>query len=621
MNDSANQRAICPHCGVRYKKVRPDQVGRRIVCVRCGEPFKLELVTLTDASVGEKAARRSFSETWKPGERLLDLYEVKKLLGEGGFGRVYLVHHNNWKLDLAVKSPTGKAMAAAGGKANFEREAETWVNLGLHPNTVSCHYVRRVDDVPRVFAEYVAGGDLKAWIETGKLYRGTPEEALSRMFDIAIQMAWGLDHAHNAGLIHQDVKPANVMMTPEGTAKVTDFGLAGSRPQPQGGGSDGQTVRLDEQDTLMVDGVGHTPAYASPEQVGKRSLTRRSDLWSWAVSLLHMFTGELLWPSGSVVGALLDRFMEKRGARALQHRIPKIPPPVLDLLRDCFQESADQRPHDMAVVAGRLREIHQRLLGKPHLRLVPERGRNTADSLNNRALSLLDLEIKGQDRRRNQALKLWSEALRTQPGHLESIFNRGLLTWRLAKSTDDAFLRELEESRSLARRPENHIVCESWLHLERNDPSRVLTHLHTLSGAQRQRVEADDLVDLAKNRLNDGWRLMTALEKQDWPVRTLYLSRDASWVLTAGEDRLIKRWRLTDGHCELTCKGHRGAIIALSVSADEGTLISGGADRMLKLWNLADGRCLRTFTGHMDTVSAVALDPGGGGCSPAVSPP
>ena len=79
-----------------------------------------------------------------------------------------------------------------------------------------CYYVRRLLGAPRVFAEYVDGGSLHDWIRKGTLYRGGSREALKRILDIAVQFAWGLDFSHEQGLIHQDVKPANVMLTADG---------------------------------------------------------------------------------------------------------------------------------------------------------------------------------------------------------------------------------------------------------------------------------------------------------------------------------------------------------------------------------------------------------------------
>ena len=182
-----------------------------------------------EAPTAAQSAEADVPAVWQVGEVILDLYEVTDILGEGGMGTVYKVHHKNWNIDLAVKSPKPEIFAKAGGQENFVREAETWIKLGLHPNTVSCFYVRTLGGIPRVFAEFVEGGSLQDWIENGKLYVGGAQAALSRILDIAIQFAWGLQFAHAQGLIHQDVKPANVLMTSDGTAKVTDFGLARAR--------------------------------------------------------------------------------------------------------------------------------------------------------------------------------------------------------------------------------------------------------------------------------------------------------------------------------------------------------------------------------------------------------
>ncbi len=166
---------------------------------------------------------RAAGRVWRAGDLVLGLYEVVGVLGEGGMGRVYRVHHRGWDLDLAVKVPLPAVLEDAGGADLFEREAETWVNLGLHPHVVTCHYVRRVEGLPLVFAEYADGGSLHDALKTRRL------DSVEAILDVAIQFAWGLDHAHQQGLVHRDVKPANVMLTADGLAKVTDFGLARSR--------------------------------------------------------------------------------------------------------------------------------------------------------------------------------------------------------------------------------------------------------------------------------------------------------------------------------------------------------------------------------------------------------
>src|SRR5262249_44616251 len=165
---------------------------------------------------GPPPAEGEVPQTWQPGDVLLDLYEVREVFTGGGRGLVYRVRHRGWNMDLAVKCPRPECFRDEQDKEDFEREAETWVKLGLHPHTVTCYYVRRLGGIPRVFAEYVPGGSLHEWVRSKQLYAGGPAVALERILDVAIQFAWGLQHAHEAGLVHRDVKPGNVLLTPEG---------------------------------------------------------------------------------------------------------------------------------------------------------------------------------------------------------------------------------------------------------------------------------------------------------------------------------------------------------------------------------------------------------------------
>ena len=254
----------CPQCRSRLKV---DEVyrGKTARCPNC--KGKVPIVETHEQAATGLAA----GSTWQVGDVILDLYELKQVFTGGGMGLVYHVHHRGWNMDLAVKRPRVQYFTTEAHRENFVREAETWVNLGLHPHTVSCYYVRTIDGVPCVFAEFIEGGSLADWIGTRRLYDGGPDKALERILDIAIQFAWGLHYAHEQGLVHQDVKPANVLMTPDGTAKVTDFGLAKSRA------ASGEPVAASAQQSILASFGGMTAAYCSPEQAEIEALSKGGD--------------------------------------------------------------------------------------------------------------------------------------------------------------------------------------------------------------------------------------------------------------------------------------------------------------------------------------------------------
>ncbi len=160
------------------------------------------------------------------GASLLDTYRVKSNVIEGGMGAVWRVHHTGWNVDLAMKRPKAILFQSEKQKENFIRECDAWIKLGLHPHIVSCYYVRRIGDIPTIFSEWMDGGSLKNAIEDGMLYEGNAAE---RILDIAIQFVRGLHYAHEQGLIHQDVKPDNLLLTKDWDAKVADFGIAKAR--------------------------------------------------------------------------------------------------------------------------------------------------------------------------------------------------------------------------------------------------------------------------------------------------------------------------------------------------------------------------------------------------------
>ena len=193
------------------------------------------------------------ADEWQVGERVADQYEITDV-HRGGMGVVYRARHLGWDVDVAIKRPRPELFHAQADRDRFVREARTWVDLGLHPHVCNCHYVRSIGDVPSVVAEYVEGGSLADWIRDRRLYAGSDAEVLARILDVAVQSAWGLAHAHELGVVHRDVKPANILVGTE--VKVTDFGLAGAAAGSYRG----------------------TRHYASPEQAAGEVTDARGDV-------------------------------------------------------------------------------------------------------------------------------------------------------------------------------------------------------------------------------------------------------------------------------------------------------------------------------------------------------
>jgi len=349
---------------------------------------------------------------WQTGDIIDDKYKVRQVFTSGGMGVVYRIYHQSWDMELALKVPRITPLIVEKQLNAFRRECELWSGLSPHPHVVSCHYVRKIEATLCVLTEYVDGGSLLDWIHTRQLYRGTEENALARILDIAIQSAWGLEHAHTAGLVHQDVKPGNILVMADGTAKVTDFGLACIASDKLA--ADGHDLSLDG----LVSVNGMTPAFCSPEQARKERVSFKTDIYSWAVSVLEMFTGDVTWASGvAACYALEDSF-----GKPVAPYIPDMPKPVFELLLSCMAKEPEVRPSGFYEIADHLQKLFFNIFGEPHDRVRPDMALSQLDALNNRALSMLDL---GHPRKDVEGLLI--EILKRDPLHPQALANLDLL--------------------------------------------------------------------------------------------------------------------------------------------------------------------------------------------------
>lgn len=484
---------------------------------------------------------------WRAGERLVGgAYQVlplapDKLYAEGGVGVVQRVRHVEWGVDLVVKSPKPAVVATEAGKESFEQECRTWIGLGLHPNIVSCYFVRRIAGIPRLFAELAPDGTLRDWIADGRLYAGTRREALARVLDVAIQFAWGLEHAHRLGLLHLDVKPSNVM-TVGSTIKVTDFGLSKVAAQSP----NGALV------AAFCDGM--TPSYCSPEQyeafqiyrqkrgsnrgsgdatsssAASPAITRQSDIWSWAISVLAMFHGRSPCKMGGQTAAeVFEAFLAAPRSAAR----PAPPPRCVELLRRCFRKNPAERPESMQAVADELVSIYEEEFAEKYPRRQPRDAASTAESFSNRAISLLELG------RADEASDLLRKAVAANPLNPQIVFNQTLASWRVGATTDLQAVERLDEL--VKNRPNDASASYALglLHVERCNLRSAVDAFQRAAELAPDRDDVRRALERARKRLpNDAQCLRRVLlrKKDAKTTPRLYAAVDGSRLLLPSGD-------------------------------------------------------------------------------------
>ena len=207
-------------------------------------------------------------------------YEIVAPLGAGGMGEVYRARDTKLHRDVALKILRSVLEEDAGRRARFGREAQALASLN-DPNIAQIHGLEEDSSGVQVLVlELVEGVTLAERIAHHPL-------GVSEVVSIGRQIAQGLDAAHERGIIHRDLKPSNVKITPDGTAKILDFGLAKT--------SDG-SIALPNVTTMtgapatMAGMVVGTWPYMSPEQAQGLPVDRRTDLWSLGVVLYEMVT-------------------------------------------------------------------------------------------------------------------------------------------------------------------------------------------------------------------------------------------------------------------------------------------------------------------------------------------
>ncbi|MBK9709782.1 MAG: protein kinase [Kouleothrix sp.] len=289
---------------------------------------------------------------FKVGDVIEQRYEIEKTR-RGFMGIVYIAYDRQRRQHVVLKTFQNKFLWDEQAIERFNAEAELWVRLGSHPNIVRAFDLKTFMGKPHVIAEYVHGGPLRTLI--GHL-------ELQEAIDYAIQVCWGMTYAfENAAILHRDLKPDNIMITLDGQAKVTDFGLARVLPTFVQGADRGRAQHRPRlRAASAADVLGGTLPYMAPELLEESTfLGPWTDIYAFGVMLYECFTGKL--PFDSARDESLVR-MHKRVAppdpRVLK---PNLPEDITRIVLRCLAKRPSERYQSFGEVEDDLQILRTQL--------------------------------------------------------------------------------------------------------------------------------------------------------------------------------------------------------------------------------------------------------------------
>lgn len=269
----------------------------------------------------------------KIGMMIGERYEILEKIGTGGMSDVYKAKDHKLNRFVAVKVLKQEFGENVNFVSKFRIEAQAAAGL-MHPNIVNVYDVGEENEIHYIVMELVEGITLKKYIE--KKARLSVKEAIS----IAIQVAMGIEAAHNNGIIHRDIKPQNVIISKDGKVKVTDFGIAKAATS--------NTI------TSNVMGSVH---YTSPEQARGGYSDEKSDVYSLGITLFEMLTGRVPFNGETTVAIAIKHIQEELPSP--RDYVAEIPVSVEQIVFKCCQKSPDRRYQNMGEV---IQDLKQSLL-------------------------------------------------------------------------------------------------------------------------------------------------------------------------------------------------------------------------------------------------------------------
>lgn len=365
--------------------------------------------------------------TFKKGDVIGGEYEIHTLLGEGGFGEVYLACLRESGVPCALKTIRTELLVHASSRDAFKREALLWVNLEQHPFILVARVVHEFSRRLFVGMDYI-GPDAKGRVSLADhLASARGPLDVDQSLKWAIQFCYGIEHALRRGIkCHRDVKPTNILITQDGTLKITDFGLAlgveaawkekaGSVVTKKDGGSLG--LSLLEADGRRICG---TPGYIAPEIILGRQADVRSDIYSFGLVLWQMAKGSSVPPFHVPYERVsnMDEYLRAVFDQQMTKHVPDAGSTMRSAIEHCLLPEPSQRYASFAELRSELELVYRRRTGR--VVALPKAEARTAGFWNNRGVSLDELG------RHEEAVACYAKALEIDPRDVNTWSNKGI---------------------------------------------------------------------------------------------------------------------------------------------------------------------------------------------------
>jgi serine/threonine protein kinase len=557
-------------------------------------------------------------------------YEILEELGRGGMGIVYKARQVSLDRVVALKVLNVKPDRDPVALDRMRREARVMARMS-HPHIVAVYDAGQAGDRFYFAMEYIAGADLHRLVEQGGPL------PVDQSLEYMRQAALGLQHAHEHGLVHRDVKPSNLIVTapvgaPGSVLKILDLGLARLVIEQPGFAPAAPSSPITQVGSFMG-----TPDFMAPEQANDpRSADSRSDLYSLGCTFYYVLSGRPPFGGGTPLAKLMQHHLED--AVPLEELCPSLPRQLGALVRKLMAKRPEDRFTSAAELAAALDELTRRQGDKPRSDGEASSGLRPFGRPRS---PLTPRRNGGSDERQSAPVPIGCGLVQRLTGHSEWIkcvdfapdgkliasagLDRTLRLWTIdpprevwRKEGHTSAILCLDfapDGLTLATGGQDLVLCLWDVAARRGPVWRSPGHSDNINAVAFS-TRGDRILTASHDGTLRWWdaatgRTVRAWPAHDGPVWGVALTADGRQALSGGQDRLLRVWDVERGEALFALPVQAMPITCLALTADGRLALSGGMDGVVRLWDLFARREVRLFEGHTGRVTSVEFSPDG----------